>query len=157
MKNGGEVVAIGPETDLSDKVEWWGDDLALLGKLPKAVKDAFKDAARPMVIVGGAALKGGHGAALKLAKTLKLVRALEDGRVWNGFNVVHMGAARMGGLMLGYAQTGGIADVIAAGPTLVFFLGAVEAAFLKFDNSFKVFLGHTVDLVALPAAVVLPY
>src|SRR3546814_1648961 len=101
-----------------------------------------------MVIVGGAALKGGHGAALKLAKTLKLVRALEDGRVWNGFNVVHMGAARMGGLMLGYAQKGGIADVIAAAPKLVFFLGADEADFSKFDKSFKS-EEHTSELQSL--------
>src|SRR3546814_18976337 len=95
-----------------------------------------------MVIVGGAALKGGHGAALKLAKTLKLVRALEEGRVWNGLNVVHMGAARMGGLMLGYAQKGGNADVIAAELKLVLFLGADDAAFSKFEKSFRVFIGH---------------
>src|SRR3546814_16362144 len=109
-----------------------------------------------MVIVGGAALKGGHGAALKLAKTLKLVRALEDGRVWNGFNVVHMGAARMGGLMLGYAQKGGIADVIAAAPKLVFLLGADEADFSTFAESFKVFIGHPCDRVPPLATVVQP-
>src|SRR3546814_19024551 len=104
-----------------------------------------------MVIVGGAALKGGHGAALTLAKTLKLVRALEDGRVWNGFNVVHMGAARMGGLMLGYAQKGGIAAVIAGAPKRVVFLGAGEADFSKFDTSLKVLLGHPGDRGALHA------
>ncbi len=65
-----------------------------------------------MVIVGGGALKGGHGAALAFAKQFNLVR---DG--WNGFNVVHMAASRMGGLMLGYAQKGGIADLRDAGVT----------------------------------------
>ncbi|MCM8730179.1 NADH-quinone oxidoreductase subunit NuoG [Hephaestia sp. GCM10023244] len=151
IKRGAKVFAIGPETDLTYKVEWLGDDLALLGKLPKAAKDAFKDAERPMVIVGGGALKGGHGAALKLAKTLDLVR---DG--WNGFNVVHMAAARMGGLMLGYAQPGGIADVVAAEPRLVFFLGADDVDFGKFAKSFKVFIGHHGDKGAHHADVVLP-
>ena len=41
------------------KVEWLGNDLKLLGKLPKAVKDAFAAAERPAVIVGGGALAAG--------------------------------------------------------------------------------------------------
>jgi NADH-quinone oxidoreductase subunit G len=156
IKKGARVFAIGPETELTYKVEWLGDDLSLLGTLPKAAKDAFKDAKAPMVIVGGAALKGGHGAALKLAKSLKLVRTLEDGRAWNGFNVVHSAAARMGGLMLGYAQKGGLADVVAAKPKLAFFLGADEVDFSGFDKSFKVYIGHHGDRGAHHADVVLP-
>ena len=65
------------------KVEWLGNDLKLLGKLPKAVKDAFANAERPAVIVGGGALAAGaHGAALALVEPLGLIR---DG--WNGYNV----------------------------------------------------------------------
>ena len=101
IKKGAKVFAIGPETDLTYKVEWLGNDLGLLGKLPEAVADAFAKAERPMVIVGGAALKGGHGASLALAKSLNLVR---EG--WNGFNVVHFSAARIGGLMLGFRAEG---------------------------------------------------
>ncbi|CUS46609.1 MAG: NADH-quinone oxidoreductase subunit NuoG [Pseudomonadota bacterium] len=151
IKKGAKVFAIGEETDLTYKVEWLGNDLSLLGKLPKAVAEAFKNAQRPMVIVGGAALKGGHGAALKLAKSLDLVR---DG--WNGFNVLHMAAARMGGLMLGYAQKGGIADITAAKPKLAFFLGADEVDFSAFAGSFKVYIGHHGDKGAAAADVVLP-
>ncbi len=148
IKKGAKVFAIGPETELTYKVEWLGDDLALLGNLPDAVTDAFGKAERPMVIVGGAALKGGHGAALKLVDTLGLVK---DG--WNGFNVVHMAASRMGGLMLGYAQTGGIADVM--GAKLGFFLGADEVDFSQFTG-FKVFVGHHGDKGAAAADVILP-
>ncbi|TPG43373.1 NADH-quinone oxidoreductase subunit G [Sphingomonas koreensis] len=150
IKKGAKVFGIGPEIDQTYRVEWLGSDLALLGKLPEAAAAAFENAERPMVIVGGAGLKG-HGAALKLAKSLKLVR---DG--WNGFNVVHMAAARMGGLMLGYAQKGGIADVFAASPKLVFFLGADEVDFSAFDKSFKVYIGHHGDKGAHHADVVLP-
>ncbi|MFA5962983.1 MAG: NADH-quinone oxidoreductase subunit NuoG [Sphingomonas sp.] len=151
IKKGAKVFAIGPETDLTYKVEWLGDDLSLLAKLPKPAMDAFKAADRPMVIVGGAALKGGHGAALKLAKTYNVVR---EG--WNGFNVLHMAASRMGGLMLGWAQPGGIADIVAAKPKLVFFLGADEVDFSKFAKSFKVYIGHHGDKGAAVADVVLP-
>ena len=151
IKKGARVFAIGPETDLTYKVEWLGNDLGLLTDLPSAAAEAFKDAERPMVIVGGAALKGGHGAALALAKSLNLVR---DG--WNGFNVVHMAASRVGGLMLGLAQKGGIADIVAAKPKLAFFLGADEVDFSKFAKSFKVYIGHHGDKGAAAADVVLP-
>ena len=42
------------------KVEWLGDDLKLLGKLPKAVADAFAKAERPAVIVGAGRAGGGR-------------------------------------------------------------------------------------------------
>ena len=148
IKKGAKVFAIGPETDLTYKVEWLGDDLAVLGDLPASVADVFAKAERPMVIVGGAGLKGGHGAALALVETLGLVK---DG--WNGFNVVHMAASRMGGLMLGYATKGGIVDL--ANARLTFFLGADEVDYSRFAG-FKVYIGHHGDRGAAAADVVLP-
>ena len=150
IKKGAKVFAIGPETELTYKVEWLGADLALLGKLPEAVTEAFGKAERPMVIVGGAGLKA-LGGALALVAPLGLVK---DG--WNGFNVLHMAASRMGGLMLGYAQKGGIADVVTASPKLAFFLGADEVDFSKFADSFKVYVGHHGDKGAAGADVILP-
>ncbi|MBY0285042.1 MAG: NADH-quinone oxidoreductase subunit NuoG [Sphingomonas sp.] len=151
IKRGAKVFAIGPVVDLTYKVEWLGDDLALLGSLPEAATELFGKAERPMVIVGGAALKNGLGGALAFAKQYNLVR---EG--WNGFNTVHMAAARMGGLMLGYAQGSGIADVVAAKPSLVFFLGADEVDFSAFGDSFKVYIGHHGDKGAAHADVILP-
>lgn len=156
VKRGAKVFGVGPETDLTYPVEWLGDDLSLLGNLPEAAAKAFADAQRPMVIVGGAALKNGHGGALALAKSLDLVRTLEDGSAWNGFNVLHMAASRMGGLMLGWAQPGGVADIAAAAPKLVLFLGADEVDFGQFAGSFKVFVGHHGDKGAHAADVILP-
>jgi NADH-quinone oxidoreductase subunit G len=153
IKRGAKVFAIGVETDLTYKVEWLGAELSLLGALPKHVGEAFAGAERPVVIVGGGALKGGHGASLKLAQTLNLVRPLEDGSTWNGYNVLHMAAARVGGLMLGYAQAGGIADVRDA--KLTFFLGADEVDYGKFAG-FKVYVGHHGDVGAAHADVILP-
>ncbi len=153
IKKGAKVFAIGPETELTYKVEWLGSDLSLLGALPEAAARAFADAKTPMVIVGGGALKGGHGATLAFAKQHDLVRTLDDGTAWNGFNVVHMAASRMGGLMLGYAQKGGIADVADADVT--FFLGADEVDFAKFGG-FKVYVGHHGDMGAHHADVILP-
>ncbi|MFZ5746062.1 MAG: NADH-quinone oxidoreductase subunit NuoG [Pseudomonadota bacterium] len=155
-KGGAKVFAIGPEVDLTYQVEWLGDDLGLLAKLPESVVQAFEGAKRPLVIVGPGALKAAQGATLALVEPMKLVRTLEDGTAWNGYGVIHTAAARMGGLMLGYAQKGGIADVIAAKPKLTFFLGADEVDFSAFKDSFKVYIGHHGDAGAHNADVVLP-
>jgi NADH-quinone oxidoreductase subunit G len=157
-RGGARVFAIGPETDLSYKTEWLGNDAAKIATLPKAAADAMKAAKRPAVIVGGGglAVDGVHGAALALVKKYNLVRTLEDGRAWNGFNVLHMAASRMGGLMLGYAQAGGIADIAAKKPKLAFFLGADEVDFTKFAKTFKVYVGHHGDKGAAAADVILP-
>ena len=152
-KHGARVFAIGPVTDLTYKVEWLGDDLSALAKAPKVLADALKAAERPAIIVGGGALRyeGVHGAALAFAKKYKLVR---DG--WNGFNILHFAAARMGGLMLGYAHEGGIKKLATAKPGLAFFLGADEVDYGLFADSFKVYVGHHGDNGAHHADVILP-
>ncbi len=152
-KKGAKIFGIGPETDLTYKVEWLGDDASLVAKLPAHVTDALKGAERPMLVFGGGALSvpGVHGAGLALAKA---VNAVKEG--WNGFNVVHFSAARMGALMLGYSQPGGIRDIIAAKPKLAFFLGADEVDFSAFADTFKVYVGHHGDKGAHAADVILP-
>src|SRR3546814_18726840 len=53
-----------------------------------------------------------------------------------------MAASRMGVLMLGYAQPGGIGDIVAAKPKLAFFLGADDVDFTAFADTLKVYVGH---------------
>ena len=149
---GAAVFSVGPAADLTYPVTDIGDDLSILGKLPKAVTDAFAKAERPAVIVGPGALGAGAlGAALALVGPLGLVK---DG--WNGFNVIHTAASRMASLMLGFAQKGGIADLEAASPELVLLLGADEVAPERFAGAFKVYIGHHGDKGARQADLVLP-
>jgi len=151
-KKGGKVFAIGAETDLAMPVEWLGDDLKLLGKLPKQVTQAFAIGERPAVIVGAGALAAGaFGAALALVQPLGLIR--DD---WNGFNVLHTSASRMAGLILGFAQKGGLAGVEAAKPTVALLLGADEMPADRLKGAFKVYIGHHGDNGARQADLVLP-
>jgi len=157
VKRGARLFLIGPEWETTCGGEFIGNDRALLGNLPGHVADAFAGAKRPAVILGGAGLaSGGLDAALALVGSLNLVRDLEDGSRWNGFNVLHMAASRMGGLMLGYAQTGGIADLVAAKPKVVLSLGADEVDYTKFAGSMIVYIGHHGDKGAHAADVILP-
>jgi NADH-quinone oxidoreductase subunit G len=159
VKRGAKVWAIGPEVDLTYPVTWLGNDLALLGTLPAALTDAFAKAQRPAVIVGGGALAAGQGATLALVDSLGLIKdaaATGTGQGWNGYNVLHISAARMGGLMLGYAQPNGMADIVKAAPKLVFLLGAEDVAADTLAGSFKVYIGHHGDAGAGLADVILP-
>ena len=151
-KRGAKVFIIGPVWETTYPAEFLGDDAALLNDLPAHVTEALVSAARPAVIVGGAGLaKGALEAALALKDKVGLVK---DG--WNGFNVVHMAASRMAGLMLGYAQKGGIADLVAAAPKLVIALGADEVDYTRFAGSMIAYIGHHGDKGAHAADIILP-
>jgi len=156
-KRGAKVFLIGPEWETTCGGEFIGNDLSLLGNLPQHVLDAFGAAKRPALIVGGAGLgRGGLDAALALSGQFNLIRDLEDGSRWIGFNVLHMAASRMGGLMLGFAQKGGLADLVAAKPKVVLSLGADEVDYTRFAGSMIVYIGHHGDKGAHAADVILP-
>jgi NADH-quinone oxidoreductase subunit G len=152
VKRGARVFVIGPVWDPTYPATFLGDDVALLGDLPAEVADLFGAAKKPAIIVGGAGLgKGALEPGLAFAKKFSLVR--DD---WNGFNVLHMAASRMGGLMLGYAQPGGLSDLVAAKPKMVISLGADEVDFAQFAGSMIVHIGHHGDKAAHVADVILP-
>jgi NADH-quinone oxidoreductase subunit G len=141
VKRGAKVFLVGPEWETTFHGEFLGDDLAVLDNLPNSVSDVMSTAVRPAIIVGGGAMaKGAIPSALALANQWKLVR---EG--WNGFNALHLAASRMGGLMLGFAQNGGLADLVAAKPKLLLALGADEVDYAKFSDSVIVYIGHHGD------------
>ena len=62
----------------------------------------------------------------------------------------------MAGLILGYAQKGGMADIEAAKPEVVVLLGADEVDPARLKGSFVVYIGHHGDNGARMADLVLP-
>jgi len=152
VKRGAKVFVIGAFWDTTYPAVFLGDELSSLGELPEAVAEIFSSVERPAIIMGGAALAhGALSAGLAFAEQFNLVR---EG--WNGFNVLHFSAARMGGLMLGFAQKGGMKDVVAAKPKVVISLGADEMDFEPFADALKVYVGHHGDKGAHAADIILP-
>ena len=152
VKRGAKVFVVGPHWDTTYPAQFLGDDVSLLSNLPDVLVEALRTAQRPAIIVGGGALaKGALAPALALAAQFGLVR---DG--WNGFNVLHMAASRMGSLMLGFAQPGGITDIVGAGPRVVLALGADEVDWSQFSGALKVYIGHHGDRGAHAADIILP-
>ena len=58
--------------------------------------------------------------------------------------------------MLGYAQKGGIKDVVDAAPAVLLSLGADSVDYGAFDKSLKVYIGHHGDAGAHAADIILP-
>jgi NADH-quinone oxidoreductase subunit G len=160
------VAVIGPRVDLTYKYEYLGagpDTLKELAEGRHPFVEALKKAERPMLILGQGALARSDGAAVlalarKLAETCGLVK---DG--WNGFNVLHTAAARVGGMELGFVPGQGGRDVggILKGATkgeidVVYLLGADEIDMAHFGRAFVIYQGHHGDAGAHRADVILP-
>ncbi|MEL1250173.1 NADH-quinone oxidoreductase subunit NuoG [Aurantiacibacter gilvus] len=145
-KRGAKVFIVGPEWETTYPASFLGADLSVLDNLPAEVNDAFKGAEKPAVILGAAGFGAkAHGKALAVAEALGAE-----------FNALHISAARMGALMLGFAQKGGIADLVAAKPKVVLALGADEVDWSQFGDSLKVYIGHHGDNGAHAADIILP-
>ena len=156
------IGVIGPQADLTYDVDYLGAGAQTLGGLANSTSDfvtALKGAQRPAIIVGQGALTGPDGAAtLKLladvAKTFNIVR---EG--WNGWNVLHSAAARVGGLDLGFLPgEGGLTatDMVKPGALDVLFLLGADEIEASASGAFTVYLGSHGDRGAHKADVILP-
>ncbi len=154
------IGVIGPHADLTYRAEWLGDGPAAIHALPEPFAAVLADAKRPMIIVGQAALARPDGAAV-LAAAWKL--ASQVGALtaeWNGFNVLHTAAARVGALDLGFLPGAGgktLDAMMAGGVDLLWLLGADEFDTGRIGaDTFVVYQGHHGDRGAARADVILP-
>jgi NADH-quinone oxidoreductase subunit G len=114
----------------------------------------LEKAERPMIILGMGALKGGQGAAVQaLARAVaEKFGMVKDG--WNGFNLLHTAAARVGALDIGFTSKQAIdysgLDVLWLHGVDDFDMSRIAA------NAFVVYQGHHGDAGAQRADVILP-
>jgi NADH-quinone oxidoreductase subunit G len=162
------VALAGEAVDLTYGYDHLGADPAVLaalndGRHPFA--GVLQAAARPMLILGQGALArpdGGH--ILHLARCLAETFGMVGGEGgWNGFNVLHTAAARVGGLDLGFVpgvggrDTAGIlAGALSGEIEVVYLLGADEIDTRQLGRAFVIYQGHHGDAGAGRADVVLP-
>jgi NADH-quinone oxidoreductase subunit G len=117
---------------------------------------ALQSAERPAIVVGQGALKDPAvlAAVAEAAGALNIVR---DG--WNGWNVLHTAAARVGGLDLGFVPREGgksAPELVAKGGADVLFLMGADEIDLSATDAFVIYLGTHGDRGAHRADVVLP-
>jgi NADH-quinone oxidoreductase subunit G len=162
-RQGGLTVArIGQPADLTYPVQDLGAGPQTLQELVDggiAFAETLSRAKHPLIIVGpGVMARADGGVALALASRLPVQR---EG--WNGFNVLHAAASRVGGLELGIVpgpggrDTAGILEGTESGAIeAVFLLGADELDTRRLGNAFVIYQGHHGDRGASAADVILP-
>ena len=163
LERGYRIASVGEDADLTYKVENLGADAAVLKDILDGKNDfakALEAADKPMLIIGAGALGREDGAAI-----LKLAHDIADkyGLVkddWNGFNVLHSAAARVGALDLGLVTEGGVEGIVSGAEKgdieVVFNLGADEIDSSRLDKAFVIYQGSHGDAGVKSADVILP-
>ena len=160
------VGLVGPRNDITVDYTYIGagpESLEQISAGRHEFAETLKKAERPMLILGMGALARPDGEAI-LAAAREI--ATNTGMVsegWNGFNVLHTAAARVGGLDIGFVpgdggkDTAGILDAAASGDMeVVYLLGADEIDAAKLEKSFVIYQGHHGDAGAHVADVIFP-
>ena len=166
LMGGFSVALVGAKTDLTYDHEYLGSGPSTLDQIlsrSHMFAELMDAASNPMLILGQGALVRADGAAI-----LAAARDLADrfgmlGHGWNGFNVLHKAAARVGALDLGFVpgeggrDVAGILEGAASGAVeVVYLLGADEIDTASLSSAFVIYQGHHGDSGAAAADVVLP-
>jgi NADH-quinone oxidoreductase subunit G len=162
------VGLIGHETDLTYPYDYLGagpETLAEIANGNHRFAKKLEAAERPMLILGQGALArpDGPDVLALAAKAAIAIGAIKPALGWNGFNVLHNAAARVGGLDVGFVPGAGGLDVeaILAGATqgeieAVYLLGADEIDMARLGDAFVIYQGSHGDAGAHRADVILP-
>ncbi len=153
---GADIAIVGEAADLTYRYTHIGAGPQALAKLG-AFADVLKNAQRPMLIVGQGAVARADGAAVLRAvgKLAAECGAVKEG--WNGFNVLHTAAARVGGLDLGFlpgANGKDSGEMLKGGLDTLLLLGVDEAELPQAGA--VIYLGTHGDAGAHRADIILP-
>ncbi len=166
LASGLEAALVGAPYESTFPLDHLGDDPALLSAILEGshpFSKVLKKASKAMVIIGQEALSRPDGAALhNLAKAICEKYGLVS-QGWNGFNVLHTAASRMGGLAMGFVpEKGGAAthEIVAKATKgdldVLYLLGADELPVTALAKPFVIYQGHHGEQAAMHADVILP-
>jgi NADH-quinone oxidoreductase subunit G len=159
---------IGERRDLTYAYDYLGagpETLAEIAGGSHPFVQKLEGAERPMLILGAGALAGSDGASVLAlaAKAATAIGVLKPELGWNGFNVLHTAAARVGGLDLGLVPGKGgldVAGILDAASSekveMVYLLGADEIDMERLGKAFVIYQGSHGDAGAHRADVILP-
>jgi NADH-quinone oxidoreductase subunit G len=157
---------IGANIDLTYPTTYLGAGPRTLAEIAEGrhgFAEILRGAKAPMLILGSGAVARSDGPAIHA-----LARQLADGfgmirDDWNGFNLLHRAAARVGALDLGFVpgqggrDLAGILDGTEKGDIdIVYLLGADEFDTTRLGAAFVIYQGHHGDRGAHRADVILP-
>lgn len=160
------ISLIGNKVDLTYPYDYLGEHARVLKELLEEThpfSEKLKKAKKPLMILGQAVfMRRDSLVILDLCQQIcEKYGFIQDH--WNGFNVLHTAAARVGGLDLGFVpQKGGLAlnEILSACQTgkikVVYLLGADELPMDQLGSAFVIYQGHHGDGGSHRADVILP-
>ena len=161
-----KIGLIGEEAALTYDYDYIGagaSSLAALANGDGSFFEALENAERPAIIIGMGVLARADGGAIlaEAARLASQVGAVSEG--WNGFNILHTAAGRVGALDLGFVPCEGGKDTAAILKAaqdreieVIYNLGADEIDPARFDRAFVIYQGHHGDHGAKCADVIFP-
>ncbi|MDZ4740795.1 MAG: NADH-quinone oxidoreductase subunit NuoG [Alphaproteobacteria bacterium] len=170
LRNDLKIMRMGPLVDLTYRVTELDNnpaDLADIAAGKHSAFDVLRNAKNPMLILGQGALTRPDGAAIlaacaQIARNSGMIGPAGDGG-WNGFNVLHTAAARVGALDVGFVPHKGGKDTVAildaasrGEMDFIYLLGADEIDMNRLGKAFVVYQGTHGDAGAHRADLVLP-
>lgn len=159
LHRGLDIGLIGEKVDLTYDYDHVGTDAKAVKELLSgkgAFAKKFKEAKKPMIVVGSAVTEHPDGKAI-LGNLAELVKA-NKGKLlngdWNGYNVLQRQASRTGALDIGFTPSAAAAKTT---PKFIYLLNAddISAESIPRD-AFVVYQGHHGDVGAQFADVCLP-
>ena len=166
LQGGFKIANLGLYDNFNYEVENLGNRCSILDDILHErihFSELLKHAKNPMLIIGQDALLGENGKAvlnlvIKISEKFNVIR--ED---WNGFNILHKAAARVGALDVGFTPQSddniisNIIDGISSGEIeVLYLLGADELDIKCSESSFIIYQGHHGDKGAQVADIILP-
>ncbi|MFP3920648.1 MAG: NADH-quinone oxidoreductase subunit NuoG [Dichotomicrobium sp.] len=163
-----KIGVIGEQADLTYDYTYLGAGPETLREVAEgrhSFAEALKNAERPMLIVGQGALArpDGEGVLRLAAQTAVNTGMLRADEGWNGFNVLHTAAGRVGALDVGCVPSEegvGLEQMLAKVETheidVLYLLGADEFDVSRTGDAFVIYQGSHGDSGARLADVILP-
>ena len=163
-----KFASIGPAPGLTYPYEWLGNSLKAIDDVARDGSPFLKvlrDASRPLIIVGQAALNHAAGETVLQKAALIAAKAMQgkDASAWNPLSVLHTSAALVGALDTGFLpgegglDLAGILEGAASGDIeVLYLLGADEFDVSRTGDAFVIYQGSHGDSGARIADIVLP-
>ncbi len=166
------IANIGTQIDTGYDLEYLGDSAHLLTEILNETHDfcnKIKSAKYPMLIIGQDILTRSDGEAIfdlicKIAKKFNFIQEGKD--YWNGFNMLHKSASKVGGMDLNFLPSADgksfkeMLQMASSGEIKILYLLGVDEVDLSSisenDNVFIIYQGHHGDHGASIADLILP-
>ncbi len=159
-----KIASIGLLDDQTYAIENLGLDISILNDILHDKHEfckILKNAKNPMIILGEEALKS-HEHMLGICAAIAEKFGVISGQ-WNGFNILHQAASRVGGLDLDFlpgAKGKSTKEIISAckygSIKVLYLLGSDEIDLSDLEETFIIYQGHHGDVGAHNANVILP-